>query len=356
MILYRILHQGGFETRQRLSCADYIALFCFLNSSCFDGICLRMGLQRLRLHEKSKTRTRHWNGTLEGTRVASLETRVKRKELQEAQRLRRDEEWDELQRKEREEALLKARALQVASSGIGRELTSKLVLKQVLLERELQVKHKQLLKEKLKNLPEPMNLLFLPCDSPPTRPQEYKERLPAKEEMAELEKHRQDQEMLFQQQKDLDRYHVHTVTQEHRERVSQDKQNQIRTKLNQRKTLDDQIHERNRCKQLEDERQQEEEASRLGWIGNKKNKQKVLMEQELHLRMNKIREINDMGTEQAARDYAEMQDRHEKMTKAVVKRQAEEDLRTQRIRDGKELQKMELKKFFVAYVRVKSKF
>ncbi|KAJ3413048.1 hypothetical protein HDV05_008569 [Chytridiales sp. JEL 0842] len=112
-----------------------------------DELRARLTKEREELHAKSQQKVKDWTNTVLGERKKRLQALQQKQEEEERAREKIDEEWRVIRDRERKEAIEKARLMQYVQNAHVQQFHSKLLLADVLMERDLQIAHKKKLKE-----------------------------------------------------------------------------------------------------------------------------------------------------------------------------------------------------------------
>lgn len=106
--------------------------------------------EKRRLAQMSSERVKNWSQTIQGQRRRRLEHLAEKEKAAENERLRQDAEWDAQLSRERQDKIAKARMMQYMNTPQVRSLHEKMLMANVLYERELQIAHKKKLAQQFK--------------------------------------------------------------------------------------------------------------------------------------------------------------------------------------------------------------
>ncbi|KAJ3144079.1 hypothetical protein HK101_002814 [Irineochytrium annulatum] len=112
----------------------------------------QMATQKAKLHLKSLEGVKNWTNTILGQRNQRIAAKQNEVRLKEEERQRVDDEWAIVRQEERRDAVNRARLMQYVETSRIRELNARLVMSNVLMERERQLEYKKKMRAMAKQL------------------------------------------------------------------------------------------------------------------------------------------------------------------------------------------------------------
>ncbi|KAJ3050168.1 hypothetical protein HK097_008852 [Rhizophlyctis rosea] len=312
---------------------------------------------RQSLHALSLTRIQNWTNTIAGARRAKLLAREARLAAEEAKRVEQDEEYAREEAERRRKAIERAKELQWFETDDVKGFHGKVVLFEVLKERDLQLKHKQELLEKTK-LQEDTYVTDAEATLRASIEAEQRSIIEARRRVKMLQRdqvkqieERMSQELAERQNAKAERFNLQSLAQEHHQSLLASNASRKQKQRELRDTL------RNMQQELRDKRKKEKEESerddevRRAWTERKarqiKTKREVEKQWRLEAQQTRIR-LGEQAFTISQNHDAEIEAR---VAKAVAKKEEEDMRREMERKRKKEMERDELKAYFVDFVQ-----